>query len=173
MIDLYPSGTNRPLVKHPSFFRRPLKGHPLFWCESLPSTKVLWCAISDCCLLDRVQERFGKLQKFCELSCARSTLTNFGPRPSSLGARIPAAARLRDDAQLALLGRWSSSQHLIVGFHARSVTRAQALPTVRQMSWSDDKRRPVSIGPALIQQSDSSKNRRRRRPEVQKNLCEC
>ena len=119
------------------------------------------------------QDWFRKRKKFCELSCARSTLTNFGPRPSSLGARIPAAARLRDDAQLALLGRWSSSQHLIVGFHARSVTRAQALPTVRQMSWSDDKRRPVSIGPALIQQSDSSKNRRRRRPEVQKNLCEC
>jgi len=41
----------------------------------------------------------------------------------------------------------SSSQHLIVGFHARSVTRAQALyGEVRQMkSRNDDNWRLVSI----------------------------
>ena len=37
-------------------------------------------------------------------------------------------------ARLGLLGRWSSSQHLIVRVRPRSVTRAQALPTVRQMN---------------------------------------
>src|SRR5262249_54725676 len=37
----------------------------------------------------------------------------------------------RTGARLGLLDRRSSSQHLIVGIHARSVTRAQALPTVK------------------------------------------
>ena len=36
-------------------------------------------------------------------------------------------------ARPGLRGRRSSSQHLIVGVHARSATRAQALPVVRQM----------------------------------------
>ena len=80
------------------------------------------------------QDWFRKLQKFCELSWARSTLTNFGPHPLiPTSARIPAAARLRAGARLGLPDHWWSSQHLIVRIHARSITRAQTLPVVRQM----------------------------------------
>ena len=80
------------------------------------------------------QDWFRNLQKFCELSCARSMLTNFGPHPLiPRSARIPAAAGLRDGARPGLQDRRWFMQHLIVGVHARSATRAQALPVVRQM----------------------------------------
>ena len=48
-------------------------------------------------------------------------------------AMIPAAARLRDGVRLDQHRVRSSSQHLIVGFHARTVTRAHALLVVQQM----------------------------------------
>jgi hypothetical protein len=44
----------------------------------LPADHIPWRSMS---LVGIRQDRFGKLQKFYELSCARPTLTNFGPTP--------------------------------------------------------------------------------------------
>ena len=55
--------------------------------------------------------------------------------PIPRSASIPAAARLGDGARPGLQDRRSSSQHLIIGVHAR---KARALPVVRQMKLAKD-----------------------------------
>ena len=87
---------------------------------------------------------FGKIAKILRVELRSADVDEFWPPPL-----IPRSARIPVGARPGLQDRRSSSQHLMVGVHTRSATRAQALQCgAADEAGSDDRRRPVSIGPA-------------------------